>query len=209
VPRPAKFTNPLRAVREAANKTQPEFARICGVSKSYIQAVELGKRTLNDNVCYAIALRFGVNIKTLKKKRGLPTPLLASKLPQLNRREQLRRQIELWQQVFPAIEEGMEPKTTIVKLRIFAEAAGRWKKKLAMLSLLNRWMENQITDFNLRAAVMRVAEEHKFNWQPFENELVWATLTCAQPRLRNMRLRHVCPQSNASLIKKNAAAGKR
>src|SRR5262249_9590341 len=77
MPRRPKFIHPLRVVRIGLNKSQPQFAKMFGVSASYIQAVELAERTLNDELADAIMLRFGVDaeslkvdVKSLKRKRG-------------------------------------------------------------------------------------------------------------------------------------------
>ena len=72
MPRRPRFIHPLRAVRRALGKSQLQFARMFGVSASYIQAVELGQRNLNDELADAIMLRCGVDASSLKRKRGKP-----------------------------------------------------------------------------------------------------------------------------------------
>ena len=72
MPRRPRFIHPLRVVRLALGKSQLQFARMFGVSASYIQAVELGQRNLNDELADAIMLRCGVDASSLKRKRGKP-----------------------------------------------------------------------------------------------------------------------------------------
>ena len=57
MPRKPKFVHSLRTVRAALNKSQPQFAKMFGVSASYIQAIELGQRNLTDELADAIMLR--------------------------------------------------------------------------------------------------------------------------------------------------------
>ena len=78
MPQRPKFIHPLRVVRTALNKSQPQFAKMFGVSTSYIQAVELGQRKLNDELADAIMLRLGVDAESLKRKRGAPVHLIGS-----------------------------------------------------------------------------------------------------------------------------------
>jgi len=73
-----KFIHPLRVVRAALNnKSQPEFAKMFGVSASCIQKVELGQRTLDNELADAIMLRLGVDAESLKRKRA-PVHLIGS-----------------------------------------------------------------------------------------------------------------------------------
>jgi transcriptional regulator with XRE-family HTH domain len=78
MPRKPKFTHPLRTLRAALGKSQPQFAKMFGVSASYMQAVELGQRKLNDELADAIMLRLGVDAESLKGRRSMPKPLLLS-----------------------------------------------------------------------------------------------------------------------------------
>jgi len=78
VPRKPKFTHPLRTLRAALGKSQPQFANMFGISASYVQAIELGQRKLSNELADAIMLRFGVNAESLKRKRNAPAHLIGS-----------------------------------------------------------------------------------------------------------------------------------
>jgi transcriptional regulator with XRE-family HTH domain len=71
-----KRVHPVRAVRDAAEVSQAEFAEMFGVSRSYIKAIEIGKRKLGDNLANAIMLRFGIDADSLKKDRRSPVSLI-------------------------------------------------------------------------------------------------------------------------------------
>src|SRR5262245_33776410 len=78
MPRLPRFIHPVRAVRQALKKTQRQFAKMFGVSTSYLQAIELGTRKVPDHLADSIMLRFGVDPDSLKNKHGRPEFLLAS-----------------------------------------------------------------------------------------------------------------------------------
>src|SRR6266568_2284641 len=84
MPREPKFVHPLRTVRAALKKSQPQFANMFGVSASYIQAIELGQRKLSDELADAIMLRLGVDAESLKRRRGVPVSLIDADKAEFN-----------------------------------------------------------------------------------------------------------------------------
>jgi transcriptional regulator with XRE-family HTH domain len=185
MPRRAKFNHPLREVRIALGKSQWQFARMFGVSTSYVQAIELGQRAVNDELCGDISMRIGVTGNSLKQKRGMPTALLQERtvalmpqgisepiLSELRKlraqpRERLRYQLALWQKMFAEMDKSASREKIGEKLLIFLDAAAREQKHLVALSRLDRWIENQIASLNLRTTVKVIARSAKFDWQPF------------------------------------------
>jgi transcriptional regulator with XRE-family HTH domain len=173
----------MAKVRLALGKSQTEFANMFGVSASYIQAIELGGRTINDELCDDIELRLGVKANSLKQKQGLPTvwllqertvalmpqrisePIL-SKLRKLRRkpRERLRYQLALWKKMLPAMEEKAPRKEIVEKLLILLDAAAAERKHLTALLQLDRWIEDQIALLNLRKPIRIIAQKRG---QPF------------------------------------------
>jgi transcriptional regulator with XRE-family HTH domain len=183
VSRKSKSNHPLAKVRIALEKSQEQFARMFGVSASYIQAIELGGRTINDELCDDIELRLGVRASSLKQEGGRPvvwlleertialmpqrisTPIL-SDLRKLRRRprERLRYKIDLWKKMRATMEEKAPRKEIVEKLLILLDAAAREQKQLAVLWRLDRWIEDQIASLNLRTRVSIIVQKRG---QPF------------------------------------------
>lgn len=211
---PRKRKHPLCEVRNAIEMSQPQFAKMFGVSASYIQAIELGQRgkrstrsAIYDQLCDDIALRLGVIAESLKQERGMPTALLGKKtiaamtdratgaaiLSELRRlehrpRKRLRYQIDRWRKMLPAIKASIRSQDILRKLFVFVEAAGREKKELTALCQLDRWIENQVAAFNLRTTVKVVAQCRGFDWRPF-NETLLLALPILSPQQRRRKKR--------------------
>jgi transcriptional regulator with XRE-family HTH domain len=186
MPHKPRFNHPLRELRDALGKTQWQFARMFGVSRPYIQAIELGQRTINDTLCDDIAAKLGVTAKSLKEKRGMPRALLSEVvvwlmpvrireriLPRLEKlqdqpRERLHYQLELWGKLLPAIEKSVDRKYFERKLGIFLDAAAREKKLRPVLLKLDRWIENQIASCNLRSTIKSLARNAKYDWRALD-----------------------------------------
>jgi transcriptional regulator with XRE-family HTH domain len=169
MPRKPKISSPLRELRLALGQTQKEFAAELELSCPWIQALELGQKSMPDELCDDIELRFGIRPGSLKQKQGVPIvwlfeeptvaimPEQTSKpiLKELRRlrdkpRERLRYQIGLWEKMRPAMEENAPQKEVIGKLLIMMIAASKERKQLTALWRLDRWMEEQIASLNLR-----------------------------------------------------------
>jgi transcriptional regulator with XRE-family HTH domain len=187
MPRTPKSVHPLRAVRAALSKSQPEFGKMLGVSGSYIQAIELGGRELPDELADDIMIQLGVNAESLKRKRGLPVSLLQKKriaeimdretgaahISELRRlenkpRERLRFQIDLWCKILPALERSIQYQDTIRKFFLLLQAATREREHLTLLAQLDRWMENAAKKFRLQSAIIKISgSNYPRDWQPF------------------------------------------
>jgi transcriptional regulator with XRE-family HTH domain len=191
MPRKPKFVHPLRIVREAAGKSQPEFAKLFGVSGSYIQAVELGQRKMSDELADAIMLRFGIDRASLG--REIPKSLIGSGkawfvlrsfrgseenirqgLAELFQqytevqkvrepRERLRRCVDFWQNsVIPGWEFWKVRDALQRKLDLLLEAAELEKKKhFAVAMSLSRWIEETVRDFRLQAMIQHVLKSRR------------------------------------------------
>lgn len=177
MPRRPKFIHPLRVVRAALNKSQPEFAKMFGVSASYIQKVELGQRTLDNELADAIMLRLGVDAESLKRKRGAPISLIdvdkaeftyggddiaksiedyGALLKVRNKYERLRRSVLFWRiNVLPDWELNHWRVRNALdnKLDLLFEAAEREKKYHSVAMRLSRWIENAVSEFRLRTTI--------------------------------------------------------
>jgi transcriptional regulator with XRE-family HTH domain len=191
--RKTKFNHPLHEVRTAISKTQSEFAKMFGVSASYIQAIELGKRNISPEFADDIMIQLGIEAESLKRQRGLPRSLLRSgkaksktaspkvkKLAQefaalqseTDPRERLRARIEFYQKIFPYFASEIRYQDFVRKLEVFFSAAARDEKHLPVIMRLDRWLENAAKDFRLRAAIMKVAgRNYAVDWHPFKDVL--------------------------------------
>src|SRR3954465_10840172 len=75
MPKIPKINHPLRQLRKSIpGMTQERFAAALGVSKSTIQAIELGKRSLNKKLSLRIMYSTGINPDSLRRKEGKPMP---------------------------------------------------------------------------------------------------------------------------------------
>jgi transcriptional regulator with XRE-family HTH domain len=186
----------------ALKKSQPQFAKMFGVSASYIQAIELGQRNISSELADDIMLRFGVEAESLKRKRGLPVSLLRqdqidiknsspSATKKLGREfaalqeitdpcERLQFCIEFYRKIFPYFESEVRYQNFARKVEILFTAAVREKKHLALLIRLDRWMENAVKKFGLEPTIKAVIRPYvggnrEVDWQPFR-ELICHSL---------------------------------
>jgi hypothetical protein len=142
---------------------------------------------INDKLCDDIEFKLGVRASSLKQKRGMPVVWLLQKrtlalMPQrisapimrelrqlrAKPRERLRYELALWKKMLPAMEENVPRNEVVQKLHIFLDAAKREQKLRTALSLLDRWIENQIASLNLRTTIRVLARNAKFDWQRLE-----------------------------------------
>ena len=177
MPREPKFTHPLRTVRAALKKSQPQFAKMFGVSASYIQAIELGQRNLTDELADAIMLRLGVDAESLKRKRGVPVSLIGSNKAEFllqsesrddlekvykdykalkkvrDQGERFRRSVVFWHKtIVPAwrSEQWQVRDALDNKLGLLFEAAELENKYHAVAMRLSRWIDDAVNEFRLR-----------------------------------------------------------
>jgi transcriptional regulator with XRE-family HTH domain len=208
--RKPRFNHPLREVRVAIGESQQQFARMFGVSASYIQAIELGQRNISSELADDIMLRLGIEAESLKRRRGFPMSLLRSdkvklksetvkirKLAQefaaLQRttvpRERLRGQIEFYQKIFPYFESEVRYEDFVRKLEVFFTGAVREKKHLTLLMRLDRWLEGAAKKFRLQAAIMKIAgRNYAEDWQPFR-DLLLQSFPFLPPQKKRRRFR--------------------
>jgi transcriptional regulator with XRE-family HTH domain len=163
MPRAPKFVHPLRAVREAVNKSQPEFAKMFGVSGSFIQAIELGQRNLSDELADAIMLRLGVDAESLKRKRGLPVSLIG-----LNKAEfllQSERSDDL-EKVYPFVMRHEDYKA-LEKVRDQGERFRRsvvfWQETIVPAWKSEHWQVRDALENKLRLLFEAAERENKYH----------------------------------------------
>ena len=173
MPRKPPFKNPVRLLREALGKTQPEFARVIGVSPKYLQKIELGERRLTDDLADFLMAAFGVSPDSVKQKRGRPLHLLGDR-----GHRDLGNNIRSWQTYTDTIESwtpGDLRQFLLPKLEVLFEAACRKKKaagaykfpKAIAVSLrLNRWIDETVDDFGLRQSINAVLAEREKEGKP-------------------------------------------
>jgi transcriptional regulator with XRE-family HTH domain len=164
MPRKPPFKNPVRLLREALGKTQPEFARVIGVSPKYLQKIELGERPLTDDLADLMMATFGVSQDSVKQKKGRPLHLLGPG------HRDLGYNISVWQMYQDTIEKRTGEdlhQYLLPKLDVLLDAARRKKqaaaykypKAIAVSLRLDRWIDQTADDFGLRQAINTVLEE--------------------------------------------------
>jgi transcriptional regulator with XRE-family HTH domain len=166
-----KFVHPVRAIRTAARLTQPQFAKLFGVSASYIQAIELGQRQISDDLAYAMMTRFGVTSRSLKKKRGRPK--------MYSRRATIRERIEEWAKIASQLNDDILTalaNVMIPKLIVLFEAAKLRGKGPALAISLDRWLAAAERDYALRTTRETVLKEFRqakaeVDFVPFAREI--------------------------------------
>jgi transcriptional regulator with XRE-family HTH domain len=166
-----KFVHPVRALRTAARLTQPQFAKLFGVSASYVQAIELGERQINDDLAYAMMTRFGASPRSLKKKRGRPK--------MYSRRATIQERIEEWAKIAQQLNDDILTvlsNVMIPKLIVLSEAARRKRKGPALAISLDRWLAAAERDYSLHTTREAVLEEFReahaeVDFVPFAREI--------------------------------------
>jgi transcriptional regulator with XRE-family HTH domain len=173
MPRKPLFKNPVRLLRETLGKTQPEFARLIGVSSKYLQAIELGERPLTDDLADFMMAAFGVSPDSVKQKKGCPVHLLGDR-----GHRDLGNNVRSWQIFTDKIESwtpGDLREFLLPKLKVLFEAACRKKaaagaykfpKAIAVSLRLNRWIDQTVEDFGLRQSINTVLSEHEKDGKP-------------------------------------------
>jgi transcriptional regulator with XRE-family HTH domain len=74
-----KCHHPVRWVRALAGKSRAKFARLFGISDSYVEAIERGDRQLTDELRDKIALLYGLDDRSLKLRSGFPRSVIDTK----------------------------------------------------------------------------------------------------------------------------------
>jgi len=70
MPRNPKKIHPVRKIRNAASLTQAQLASLVGVSKDYIQSIEIGRAPMLPAIALKIARQTGCALSTETKKDG-------------------------------------------------------------------------------------------------------------------------------------------
>jgi transcriptional regulator with XRE-family HTH domain len=175
MPKKPPFQNPVRLLREALGKTQPEFAQIAGISSTYLQKIELGKRPIADDLIDFMAAAFGVAPLSMRKRKGKPVHQLANPDHQ-----DLAENIRAWQAATGTIHKFVVQdfrNHLLPKLELLFDAANRQKKgtafsypKATAISLrLDRWISGIVEDFDLKRVIDQVLQERKAKG----DEVVW------------------------------------
>jgi transcriptional regulator with XRE-family HTH domain len=179
-------------------KSQQQFARMFGVSASYIQAIELGQRNISNELADAIMLQLGIDAESLKRRRSMLRSLVESGRAELmlwrgpsseraemyplfdeytklkkiaDPNERLRRSILFWQKITPHWDWYIARRALDDKLALLFEAATREKKHFPLAMRLSRWIENSVSDFRLRTTIDAVRATRKTDWPPFMETL--------------------------------------
>jgi transcriptional regulator with XRE-family HTH domain len=163
VPLKPKFFHPLRAVRAALKKSQPEFAKMFGVSASYIQAIELGQRKLSDELADAIMLRLGVDAESLKRKIGAPVSLISSE----------NAEFTVWSRMSPkrgdldGLERVDEEYETVRKVgdpnERFRLSLAFWQKRIVPSWKSEQWMIREGLNNKLEMLFEAAERENKYH----------------------------------------------
>jgi len=157
-----KFIHPLRSVRQALRKSQLQFAKMFGVSASYIQAVELGQRKLNDQLADAIMLRLGVDAESLKRKRGAPVHLIGSGKAEFtlwSGEKTSRSQAEMDEVVreYAALKKVADQRERFRRCILF------WQKGIVPAWKSDQWQVGDVLDNKLGLLFEAAEREHKYH----------------------------------------------
>lgn len=108
MPKKPRFVNQIRRLRtEYLKLTQPQFARLIGVSASMLQAVELGTRRITEDFANRVAYATGVNPECLLHE-GAELRTLIAGTPYLST-DDAKRNRELYAALLRAGEEEATP----------------------------------------------------------------------------------------------------
>jgi transcriptional regulator with XRE-family HTH domain len=172
MPKEPKFkNNPLRLIRKALKYTQPEFARLIGLSESYVQKVELGDEVLSEQVAVRMGLQFGFRPSSLRRQRGSPKPLR-------ERKSSLAEQIDDWQGMLEIptttclqqLEQVLFPKIRLLVKAALAQGTvpgtkRRGKGPLAVM-LIDDAIHTIVRDLDLENRVSEIARKEDILIEP-------------------------------------------
>jgi transcriptional regulator with XRE-family HTH domain len=170
----------LRTLRAALGKSQPQFAKMFGISASYVQAIELGQRTLNEELADAIMLRLGVDAESLKRKRGAPVHLIGSGKAEFtlwSGRRDLYHITEHPEHWFTTAEETSRSQAEMDKVVKEYAALNKvtdqrerfrccvlfWQKRIVLAWKSDQWQVWDVLDNKLRLLFEAAEREHKYH----------------------------------------------
>lgn len=169
MPKKPKFDHPVRLVRDALELTQPKFAKVLGISESYLQKIELGRKTISDDLANLIMARFGIHATSLKSKDSIPKPLLWA------RGGTLKDRIKEWEDQIKILNGEVQEtfrEHMAIKMDVLFEAASAQNKGVALGASLDRWMAQVEEELNLKATIQRILKERNskgadLEWIPY------------------------------------------
>lgn len=166
----AKMVHPLRAVREAVALSRSKFARLVGTSESYVEAIEYGSRTMNEELAESIMLRLGIDAESLSpasSSRCWSKPKSAMGGRQLSNAQQIKDCISEWEWHVDHLNEAA-PETfenwILPKIRQLIGAATT--QRSAVVLSLDKWVAQTIEEFSLKFALRRSADFDEAIWDP-------------------------------------------
>jgi transcriptional regulator with XRE-family HTH domain len=176
MPRKPPFKNPIRSVRKTLGKTQAEFASTIGLSRKYLQKIELGEKPVTNDLADFFMAAFGVSQKSVKQRRGEPVHTLSGSTI-----ENLAANIHTWQLLTDKIEEWIcqDLETYFLpKLEVLFEAARRkqvtaafkYPKAMAVGLRFDRWIEEIVDQFQLRKSIDAILTERAESGNPIDWE---------------------------------------
>ncbi len=146
----------MRRIREAADLTQPEFARIVGVSGPAIQSIELGRLQISPRLARRIAYTFGLIPGSFEKRRRIPRCILGG-LPYTP------ESYSQWQsQMRDGAGKGLDAFLSPLTLRaaeLALLAASDRQRFIPVFSSLRTWIEDTMRDFGLEDTMKRLQKE--------------------------------------------------
>jgi transcriptional regulator with XRE-family HTH domain len=170
MPKKPKRIHPLRSLRETLGKTQGRFAKMVGVSESYIQAIELGQRQISDDLALDIAANYGLNPEWLKGKakvfnNGCATLRESCQTIGDTLSRSFRDDVEFFVDSIEA------------KVEILLAAAQRERKEIAVLLSLQKWIDDATKRYGLGTTIKAVlnsqsAEKNRKSRASWETRMI-------------------------------------
>jgi hypothetical protein len=140
-----------------------------GISESYVQAIELGQRTIKPDLAEAIMVCCGVTPASLMKKRGQPQRCLGeTPISWSDYIKQWQAQVSVFND--DTVENFVE--TFVPMMKVLCEAAAHQRKGIQLSLKIARFIDTMTDEFNLRAKVNglmkeRLAEGRPVTWTPY------------------------------------------
>ena len=133
MPRPPLFESPLRSIRDALGLSQGAFADELGVSQSYIQSIESGRRVISDDLASEITIRYGFTLESVKQMMGTPVSVLGVKTS-------LTDAIDAWKRQLDTLERNHLDALLAQSYQRLLEVARAHGKAAIAKVLLVRWL---------------------------------------------------------------------
>ncbi len=148
--------------------SRSKFAKLVGASESYVEAIEYGSRTMNEELADSIMMRFGIDSESLKSNSSTwPKPRSAIGGRKLSNSRQVKKCISEWEWYVDHLNEAASEtfeNWILPKIRQLIGAAST--QRSAVVLSLDKWVVRTIEEFSLKFALRQSPDFDEAIWDP-------------------------------------------